>query len=105
MYKVAVIQNESEMQRTGYANVIAKLRNINRFKEKYEFDLYTVVNLRDLFERGLNHLCRYDSLIITTNAASDKIAYKILVDNKETIEKFIQKGKGIFIASQCIRSS
>jgi hypothetical protein len=100
MYKVAVIQNESEMQRTGYANIIAKLRAIDEFKDKYIFDLYTVVNLSALFENGSNHLNKYDSLIITTNTTSDKIVYEKLKKEKLTIEKFINNGKGVFISSQ-----
>ncbi|NOQ24514.1 MAG: hypothetical protein GQ564_04055 [Bacteroidales bacterium] len=100
MYRVAVVQNESEMQRTGYANVIAKLRTIHKFSVDYEFDLYTVVNLSNLFENGNNHLRKYDSLIITTNATSDKTVYNKLKNEKSTIEKFIEDGKGIFIASQ-----
>jgi len=98
MYRVAVIQNESEMQRTGYANVITKLQK--DIKVNYSFELYTVVNISDLFEKGQNHLSQYDSLIITTNATSDKPVYDKLVKNKKEIETFIEKGKGIFIASQ-----
>lgn len=100
MYRVAVIQNESEMQRTGYANVIAKLRSIQQFSVNYIFDLYTVVNLSNLFENGINHLSKYDSLIITTNATSDKIVYNKLKKEKSTIKEFIDSEKGIFISSQ-----
>jgi len=100
MYRVAVIQNESEMQRTGYANVIAKLRTIQRFSVNYVFDLYTVVNLSNLFENGENYLNKYDSLIITTNATSDTIVYNKLKRKKAIIEKFIESGKGIFVLSQ-----
>lgn len=100
MYRVAVIQNESEMQRTGYANVCAKISKIDCFSEKYTFEPYTVVNILDLFNSGSNHLSNYDSLIITTNATSDKVVYQKLVDNKESIEQFIKDGKGIFISSQ-----
>ena len=99
MYRVAVIQNESEMLRSGFTNVIPKLNGIKRLSQ-YSFELFNVVNILKLFQEGDSHLKHFDSLIITTNATSDKTVLTILQENKNFIVEFIASGKGIFIASQ-----
>lgn len=99
MYRVAVIQNESEMLRSGYANVIKKLKQISSFNN-YSFELFNIVNIKKLFEIGDSYINNYDCLIITTNATSDKDVLEILIKNKKTIESYIFSGKGIFIGSQ-----
>ena len=99
MYRVAVIQNESEMLRSGYTNVIAKLRRIKRLSQ-YSFEMFTVVNIQKLFQEGDNHLKNFDSLVVTTNATSDKMVLSVLQENKKKIEEFTFTGKGIFVASQ-----
>lgn len=99
MYRVAVIQNESEMLRSGFTNVIPKLNGIKRLSQ-YSFELFNVVNIQKLFEEGDKHLKNFDSLLITTNATSDKTVLTILQSNKNLIADFISNGKGIFIGSQ-----
>lgn len=99
MYRVAIIQNESEMLRSGYTNVILKLKAIPELSH-YTFELFNVVNIRKLFQVGEYHLENFDSLIITTNATSDKTVLTTLREKKEIISNFISSGKGIFIASQ-----
>ncbi len=98
MYRIAVIQNESEMLRSGFTNVIPKLQSIRKMSQ-YSFELFNIVNLQKLFQKGDSHLGHYDSLIITTNATSETVL-AILRNNKADIEEFISNGKGIFIASQ-----
>lgn len=99
MYRVAIIQNESEMLRSGYANIILKLNRVERLS-RYSFELFNVVNIQNLFTSGDNHLKNFDSLIITTNATSDKFVLTVLQQNKKSIEEFVSCGKGIFISSQ-----
>lgn len=99
MYRVAVIQNESEMLRAGYTNITPKLNAIKRFTN-YSFEMFNVVNFQKLFIEGENNLLNFDSLIITTNATSDKTVLYKLQENKNLIDKFILCGKGLFISSQ-----
>lgn len=99
MYRVAVIQNESEMMRSGYTNIIPKLRNIKRMSS-YSFEMFNVVNIHELFHDGENQLSKFDSLFISTNATSDKAVLNVFRDNKKHIEDFINNGKGVFVSSQ-----
>ena len=87
------------MLRSGYTNVIPKLSSIKRLSQ-YSFEMFTVVNIQKLFQEGDNHLKNFDCLIVTTNATSDKTVLTSLQSNKQTIEDFIFKGKGVFVASQ-----
>jgi len=99
MYRVAVVQNESEMLRSGYTNVLPKLRSIKRLSH-YSFELFNVVNIQKLFQEGDSYLLNFDSLFITTNATSDIRVLTRLRENKDVMEKFISSGRGLFIASQ-----
>lgn len=99
MYRVAIILNESELLRSGYANVAPKLRKLSRLSQ-YTFDSFTVVNIKSLFEDTENSLKDYDSLVITTNATSDVSVLEVLRKNRPQISDFLDDGKGIFIASQ-----
>lgn len=99
MYRVAVIQNESEMLRSGFTNIIPKLRYIKRL-ELYSFEMFNIVNINELFKDGDNNLNHFDSLFVSTNATSDKAVLAALRNNKGVIEKFINQGKGVFISSQ-----
>lgn len=99
MFRVAVILNESELLRSGYANVTPKLRKLPRMSG-YVFESFTVVNIASLFQEGSSSLKQFDSLIITTNATSDVAVLDILRKNRQEIDSFLDMGKGIFIASQ-----
>jgi len=99
MYRVAIIQNESETIRSGYANVIGKLSQIPLLAS-YSMELFNVVNIDRLFKSGDNNIQHYDSIVITTNATSDKYILDKLRSHKDDIEAFLLRGKGIFIASQ-----
>lgn len=99
MYKVAVILNESEILRSGYARVTPKLKKLSHLSY-YAFDSFTVVNIVSLFQNGTHNVHNYDSLVITTNATSDVAVHEALKKNKNEIKKFLSDGKGLFIASQ-----
>jgi hypothetical protein len=95
MYKVAVILNESETQRYGWANVMPVLRKSVDHHE-YEFDAYTVANMDDFFYKS----SRYDSVFITTNACNDELLHSQLVAHKSEICDFLRSGKGMFVSFQ-----
>src|SRR5438270_3817372 len=99
MYKVAVIENESELLRSGYANIVPKLRRLVR-PERYTIDSFSVANIESLFETGVNALEVYDSLFITTNATSDRVVLGVLRKHLQRIAAFLDSGKGLFVSSQ-----
>lgn len=99
MYRIAVIQNENETIRSGYANVIEKLSRIPLLTS-YSMELFNVVNIDKFFKEGDLNIKNYDSIVITTNATSDKYILDKLRLNKKDIELFLSSGKGIFISSQ-----
>lgn len=99
MFRVAVILNESELLRSGYANVTPKFRKLPKMSG-YVFESFTVVNIASLFQEGISSLDQFDSLILTTNATSDVAVLDILRTNRKAIDSFLDKGKGLFIASQ-----
>lgn len=99
MYRVAVIQNETEMLISGYANVVKQIRTLERFKD-YSFETFTIVNLHKLFDNSDFSLREFDSLIITTNATSDSAVLSMLRKNSSAIEQFLLLGKGLFVGSQ-----
>lgn len=98
MYRVAIIQNENEVIRSGFANVMPRLTKISRFKD-YNFVLFNVTNINRLFIPGDDYLLGFDSVIVTTNSTSEPVL-NVLRDNKSAIDDFLKKGRGIFIASQ-----
>lgn len=65
MYKIALIQNKSEMGYYGYADARPMIKELG-----YEAALYTADNIGTLgaaFERGF-----YDAIVIGSNAFNDK---------------------------------
>lgn len=99
MFRVAVILNESELIRSGYANVVPKLRRLVH-TEAYAFDSFTVTNIDHLFREGQQHLFGYDALVVTTNATSDKVVLDTLRTKASDIKSFLQRGRGLFVSSQ-----
>ncbi|MFW1467719.1 hypothetical protein ACEWA2_05720 [Vibrio parahaemolyticus] len=100
MYKVAVIENESELTRSGYANVSKKLRDLVS-SSKYSIESFTSVNIDELFSKNdSKNIFSFDSLFISTNATSDISVLNCLRDNKLKLERFVELGKGIFVSSQ-----
>ena len=102
MYRIAVIQNEVEMQHSGYVDSVPKYRKQDFDLHEHVFNRFSSVNIRELFIEGENYLLDYDCVIIGTNATSDGDVYSILCDenNKLVLEKFIAMGKGLLICSQ-----
>jgi len=91
MYKIALIQNDSEMLRYSWADTRPFL---NRFD--YKTFLYTGENIRELFR----NLQEFDALFVSTNACNDRKIYSELKDNKVKIEDFLSNGKGLLITQQ-----
>lgn len=102
MYRVAVIQNEVEMQHSGYVDSVPRYRERFDFNFDVAFNRFTGVNINTLFREGEDFLLDYDCLIIGTNATSDSDVYKILQnpESKSLLRKFIHQGKGLLICSQ-----
>ena len=115
MIRVAVIENESELQRYGHANVVDKLRKAVSSKlnnelmrdsssleigSEFIFNSFTSANIGQLFNNVENGLMSFDGLFISTNAFSDLEILSIVRKNKELICSFIDAGKGVFIGYQ-----
>ncbi len=102
MYRVAVIQNEVEMQHSGYVDSVPKYRERFDFNFDVAFNRFSGVNIHKLFREGEDALIDYDCLIIGTNATSDSDVYNLLQikKNKKLLNNFIQQGKGLLICSQ-----
>jgi len=95
MYKIALIQNQSEMSHYGYADARHLLRDFG-----YQIILYTAQNIDDL-PFDLTRF-NYNAIIFASNALNDKTIRNI-VKSKEFIEKFrnfINSGKGALILHQ-----
>lgn len=102
MYRIAVIQNEVEMQHSGYVDSVPKYRKQDFDLREHVFNRFSSVNIGELFIEGENYLLDYDCVIIGTNATSDGDVYDILCDpnNRLVLEKYITMGKGLLICSQ-----
>ena len=96
-YRVAVIENESESLRYGYANVFQRLQQLKRLRN-YAFERFDSHNLGLLFDGDV--LQTFDGLFISTNATSDSATLAILRKQHDKIETFITAGKGVFVSNQ-----
>ncbi len=91
-YRVALIQNESEMLRFSHSDIRPTLQKYN-----YEWTYYTAENINQLFK----DILRYDAIVLATNVCNDEIVTQALTDNKETIDRFLSTPrKGMLIAFQ-----
>lgn len=97
MYRIALIQNESEMMRYSWADVRPMLAHLS-----YSFDAYVAENLFELFQES--NLPSYDAIIIASNACNDKSVYDCLKTNSSRINDFLNEGKGIFVSFQMKKS-
>ena len=89
MIRVAVIENESELQRYGHANVVEKLRGaFLDDKGEYIFCSFTSANISRLFSDIEDGLMSYDGLFISTNAFSDLEVLSIVRKAKTLICDF-----------------
>lgn len=102
MFRIAVIQNEVEMQHSGYVDSVPKYRKQDFDLKEHVFNRFSSVNIRNLFIEGEDYLLDYDCLIIGTNATSDGDVYKVLCEdnNKLLLSQYIVLGKGLLICSQ-----
>lgn len=102
MYRIAVIQNEVEMQHSGYVDSVPKYRKQDFDLREHVFNRFSSANIGELFIEGENYLLDYDCVIIGTNATSDGDVYSILCDerNKSILTQYITMGKGLLICSQ-----
>ena len=99
MYRVAVIQNESETLRSSYADVTRNLSELTRL-ESYEFVSFDSQNISELFAPGDNSLLTFDSLFISTNATSEADTAQALEDNGQALTDFMRAGRGLFLSYQ-----
>ena len=93
MFQFALVQNESEMLRYGWADIRPLLDELD-----YPYDSFTAENIGDLIiglEGG-----KYDALIIATNACNDKNVHDTLVRGQKVIEDFLGEGRGLFLSFQ-----
>lgn len=98
MYRVAIVENESESVRYPYASLVPKLKQAPRFKN-YEFTRFDAQGIASLLTGSA--LLSFDALVITTNATSDENILRQLRElGRPKIEEFLATGKGLFISSQ-----
>ncbi len=93
MYRIALIQNESEMMRYSWADIRPMVHSLG-----YAFDSYTAENLDDL--PGRLNRNRYDALFIASNACNDRLVLESLTAAKEEIARFLERGGGILVCFQ-----
>jgi len=100
MFRVAILQNQSESFRSGYADVARNMSG-HLQAEGYSFVTIDGGNVRELFdENSENHLSRFDSLFISTNSLSDEVTKDIFLDNQGAISRFLSSGRGVFLGYQ-----
>ena len=94
MHCIALIQNESEMMRYSWADIRPMIERI----EGYDFDGYTAENIEGLFPKlSSNH---YDAIIIASNACNDSIVRDSLIQHKNELSLFFEKGGGLLVSFQ-----
>lgn len=100
MYRVAVVQNQSESLRAGYADVARNFRTDLGMSD-YEFVPFDGSNIAALFTTGSPWaLESYDTLFVSTNAASDTKTRTALKDNIASIDRFLRAGGGLYLGYQ-----
>lgn len=101
MIRVAVIENESELQRYGYADTVGKLNRIfENIGDEFVFHSYTSANISRLFNRVEDGLMSYDGLFVASNVFNDFDNLSIFRNYSKLICDFISAGKGIYIGYQ-----
>ena len=97
MYRIAVIENETELQRYGHANVVRNLTQAIASRpdaKHYSFQSFTSATIESLFQNGTNYILAFDGLFLSTNACSDKVVLNCLRKNKDKFVEFIGSGHG-----------
>jgi len=95
MYKVALIQNQSEMSHYGYADARPLLKEFG-----YITYLYTAENINELTHKVSS--LEFDAVIIGSNALNDKTIRSELqsTEFEEAFLNFSKEGKGCLILHQ-----
>ena len=90
VYRVALVQNQSEMAHYGYADARALISELG-----YEVTLYTAQNVRALSTALPSY--RTDALVLGSNALNDKTirAYFEEEGTLEVIQAFLERGRGL----------
>ena len=96
MFKIALIQNQSEMSHYGYADA----RDFLSKFDKYEIVLYTAQNINKLYidiNQGF-----VDSIIIASHAMNDITIYNALFSTEfsDSLLKLFEFGGGLLILHQ-----
>lgn len=94
-YTVALVQNESEMLRYGWADIRPMVEHL-----KYEWVPLTSAGIESLF-RELE-VEAFDAIVIATNACNDRTVLAAFrrPENRELLGRFLQGGGGIFLSLQ-----
>ncbi len=93
MYSIALIQNESEMLRYSWADIRPMIS-----REEYDIDSYTAENIAR-FSSELKET-KYDAIIIAANACNDERVYNALVDCRDDLTTFLNRGGGLLVSFQ-----
>lgn len=108
MYRVGIVINENEVSHSKYADTLSTLNsaldtcNLKGAKgNSYHFTIFDKFNIHKLFSSGEDNIMSFDGIVVATNAMSfnEKI-YTVFCNNKQIVEEFINKNKGLFISSQ-----
>lgn len=95
MYKVCLIQNQSEMSHNRFADMRDFLE-----RKKIQYDLFTGENI-DLISSSLNG-SNYDAIIFGTNSLNDRVVLEAVTTDKfkMALDEHLSSNKGILILSQ-----
>jgi len=93
MYRIALVQNQSEMIRYNYADA----RSLLNF-EDYCFDLYTGENIKQLGDFLNGEV--YDSIVIGSNALNDARIRGSLINQRQSFETYLKEPNGLLILHQ-----
>lgn len=93
MYRIALIQNESEMMRYSWADTRPMIESLS-----YQYDGYTTENIEELFPKLTTN--RYDAIVIASNACNDRTVRQSLDRHQADIESFLRLGKGLLVSFQ-----
>lgn len=100
MYRIAVVQNQSESLRSGYADVARNFGAQLRLND-YEFTAFDGANIASLFEPASpQYLAAYDALFVSTNATSDAKTRIALEKNVSRVDEFLRSSKGLYLGYQ-----
>ncbi len=95
MYRIALVQNQSEMAHYGYADARSLISDLG-----YDVTLYTAQNVRELSSVLPQH--RIDALVLGSNALNDKTIRAYFEERKtaEVVQAFLECGRGLLCFHQ-----